>query len=632
MTENSTTETKKQKKAAKPKGPIRFEAVIPAAVFAVLVFCYFKFFFDNHLKWLIETAGTKGNGAEVDVGYVKTSFLGGDFSIGGIQVTDADEPSKNLVEIGRMNFKFLWDALLRMKFVAENASIENIQVNSPRKKPGFVLPKEIEKPQEGKSGTPAIVTSALADAGKLLEGANPLKDLQNLGNLKSLAQINSLKEELSKKEKEWKQTLDQIPQGKELAALEAKIKGLKIGGTNNPLEIQKQIQDADAVVREVNDKINLVKTKGDALSSDVNKFNSSFKEIEALVQKDKSDVESLLKIPSLDVKSLSQDLFAQQIRQKLGKYERYINMAMKYMPPKKTKEEKLAQKPQFEERAKGENIHFPKENSYPLFWLKRAAISSQAAHSPFGGDLAGEVTDVSSTPSQVSRPMKVSVKGNFPAHNMNGFEALVTLDHRTEDSADSIKASVGSFGVEQRILTESPDVKVGFKKAVGSTKVTGVFKNGELNFLSQSSFDKVDYDIAAKNEHLDSILKGAFADIPVVTLTAKATGTFADLNLDIQSNLGEALQKAFEKQIQAKINEARKKIETMIEEQIAKPKAELTKAFTDIKTQFENQVKERTKDVDKVKGQAEGRVNEAKHQATKQVPQNLEDLKKKFGF
>ncbi len=132
----STTEPK----VKKPKGPIRFEAIIPITIIWVVSLIYFTYFFDHHLKKAIEWAATQANGAEVNVNVVKTSFIKGEFLMEKIEVTNSEMPKFNLVEVGRVHFKYLWDALLRMKFVVEDASIDVIQMGTKRAHEGFVVP------------------------------------------------------------------------------------------------------------------------------------------------------------------------------------------------------------------------------------------------------------------------------------------------------------------------------------------------------------------------------------------------------------------------------------------------------------------------------------------------------------
>src|SRR3989338_5308201 len=101
------------KSAAKPvkkKGPIRFEAIIPLSIVAALIWAYFFFFFDSHARRALEYVATQANGAEVNIGSLKTSFLDASLEVRGIQVTNAEAPEKNTVELGSMRWEMLWDA------------------------------------------------------------------------------------------------------------------------------------------------------------------------------------------------------------------------------------------------------------------------------------------------------------------------------------------------------------------------------------------------------------------------------------------------------------------------------------------------------------------------------------------
>src|SRR5262245_25638248 len=102
---------KANQKVKKAKGPIRFEAIVPLAIVVGLIVLYVTLFFDGHLRRGIEWAATRVNGAEVNVGSLKTSFLGAWLRIGGVEVTNLQQPEKNKIEIGEIKFSYSWDAL-----------------------------------------------------------------------------------------------------------------------------------------------------------------------------------------------------------------------------------------------------------------------------------------------------------------------------------------------------------------------------------------------------------------------------------------------------------------------------------------------------------------------------------------
>ena len=185
----TSTAPKTPSKTPKKKGPIRWEAVVPATVFVALVMAYFTLFFDGHVRRGIEYVGTQVNGAEVNVGYLSTSFFAARLEIGEIQVTDKNKPERNTVQVGKILFQMSWDALLRAKVLVNEASILNIQALNKRASPGYVVPPS--PPSTGPSLLDKAQDEVLAqtqkkfnknflgDVASILGGADPKDQLRS---------------------------------------------------------------------------------------------------------------------------------------------------------------------------------------------------------------------------------------------------------------------------------------------------------------------------------------------------------------------------------------------------------------------------------------------------------------------
>ena len=141
------TETIPQKKAK--KGIFRWGAIIPFAIICLLSGIYFHFFFDGQLRRAIEWAGYKALGAEVNIADLHTSFFDASINIRSIELTDSEKPTQDSVKIGDIRFGMLWDALLRMKFVINEAAIEQIEFGVKRKTPGKVAPPRRFRTSQG---------------------------------------------------------------------------------------------------------------------------------------------------------------------------------------------------------------------------------------------------------------------------------------------------------------------------------------------------------------------------------------------------------------------------------------------------------------------------------------------------
>jgi hypothetical protein len=148
----------------------------------------------------------------------------------------------------------------------------------------------------------------------------------------------------------------------------------------------------------------------------------------------------------------------------------------------------------------------------------------------------------------------------------------------------------------------------------------------------RNSFADVKFDLEAKNkvvhEIIDAILKG----IPMITVNADIKGSLSNLDIHINSNLGEELSKGFQRQLQAKIDEAKAKLKKLIDEKIGvnrdKLKADLDKLTGGL-----------TKDLDGKKGDADRAVKEATNQMNsqkgggqKQLEEEGKKLLKKFNL
>ena len=146
---------------------------------------------------------------------------------------------------------------------------------------------------------------------------------------------------------------------------------------------------------------------------------------------------------------------------------------------------------------------------------------------------------------------------------------------------------------------------------------------------------------------MKGILKNVFQQATTINLVASGQGTLPNIDLDIESNLGEKIQKGFEKEIQAFVNT-----------EIAKQKEQLEKQVNIFKGQTEGEVKKAQAQADTQKKMAEAKIdeakkdferrieaekqkmnterqkaeNEAKKKAEAEAKKAAEELKKKLGF
>jgi hypothetical protein len=94
-------------------GLIRWKFAIPLLVLMALLVAYVMVFLDAHLERVFAYYGTRLNGAEVNIGRLKTSLVGGFVELEKVQLTDPEAPEFNRLEWAKMRFELSSAALIR---------------------------------------------------------------------------------------------------------------------------------------------------------------------------------------------------------------------------------------------------------------------------------------------------------------------------------------------------------------------------------------------------------------------------------------------------------------------------------------------------------------------------------------
>ncbi len=571
----------KVQKEMKKKGPIRTEAVVPSLILLALVYGYFVVFFDGHLRRGLEFAATRIHGAEVNIGRIDTSFLRASFLLKDLEVTDKTQPARNLFQIGDIRFGMLWDALLRGKVVVEDASVLDIQAYTQRKKPGYVLPPPppgggpslIGKVQDQvlSQAKAKIQDNFLGDLASMAGGVDPREQLQNIqAELKSSAHLKNLEKELTEKRAAWEKRIRELPKPQDLKALETQAKALNLN-SKNPAEIAQNIKKAKEIVDSAQSKIKQVDDTQKDLNNDLTAYTKAVGDMQKMIDQDVFDLQKRLQLPDLDPKSFSQQIFGNMMGEKLASVRKYVTVARKYMPPKKTPEQIEAEKAEQllpPARGEGKTFTFPVTKGYPLFWLKKAAISSEINQSEWSGKVKGELRHVSTDPSIIGQPLQLQLQGDFPKQQVLGLDFLATIDHTTEVAKESLKLAVGSFPLTNLVLMESAETKLGIQETSASSQLLASLADEQLNVKFQGRFEKPQFELAMKSKQVQEVLLAILRGIPTVTMAAEVTGSWDSFSMNLNSNLGSELSQGFQKQLQAKVGEAKAKIQAFVQSKI----------------------------------------------------------------
>jgi len=622
-------------KSEKRQGPIRFEAVVPLAIVLGAIVLYFALFFDSHLRRALEYGATQANGAEVDIGKLNTSFWKASVMIGDIAMTNPEQPGRNRVQIGAMNFRMLWDGLLRGKVVIDEASIIDVQIDTARKSPGRVLP--VMKKKEGEGAADKMLSQAkeefsgnvLGDLAAIASGTDSKDQLAQItGELKSSAAIDALQKDLDEKDQQWKKQLASLPSKEDFSALQQRLAKAKPKNSKDVAQVKASLQELDSIRKDFDAKTKVVRETSSAITGDLGKLKGSISSIDKLVKDDVSDLQSRMHLPSLDAHTLSRALFGMDVLGKVQQARGYMDQARSYMPAKSEKKKPVA----IQTRGKGRNYAFGRPNSYPAFWLRKALISSRQA----GGasDLSGEIRDASTDQPLVGRPMVATLKGSLPAKGVSGIKGELVIDHTSTVPVESMTMEVGKFAVSGRSLVNSPNVELGFSKAEGSSRFVAKLQGDNVDFLVSNQFTQVDFETKAQSPVVREMMNSSLAGLNAVNMNARVTGTWSNLNWKMSTNLADALVGGMQKYLRDRMNAAKARIEAMVNEKIADKRKRLIDKQNEIEGKLKSAVAERQAQLDALRKKIDESKKEllgAQQDKVKQgIGNALDKLRKRF--
>lgn len=636
----NSMETNQDTKNIKKKGPIRFEAIIPFTIIVILIGLYSKFFLDTHLRIGMEKIGGIVHGAEINVADVKTSFFNGTFDIFKIQVTNKEEPALNLIQLDQIGMQMSWDALLRGKIVVPRATVEGISLNAKRQKPGKVFPVEAQVQNSAAAKVAAEAKdkvlsqskeefdgNVLGDVANVLDGASAKDQIGDIRDqLASEKRVDELEALLKTKEEEWKNKADQLKDKEELKALQAKLKSIKVD-KKKPWESLKEVKK---VTSEIKAKVNEIKNTSKELKNDISYFKNSIAEIDDLVKKDLKDLESRVKIPELDAASFAKKLLGNMFREKMGETIKYVELARKYMPPPKPKEEKVNVAKEL--ASKGRLVRFPITTSYPLFWLKEANVS-MVGEDTFKGSLS----NVTSNPAHVGKPAVFQASGDLSKQNISGINLKVTVDHVTETPKESIELSVDSVPTPEKELSKSDSAKLTLKEGSASSRFVAAI-SGENALVSWNSRTrKPEFLVAAKNERMTKILENVVSSLPELTLNAKAEGPISSLQWSVNSNLGGEFARSIKNELGNQVELAKAELKQKIDAKIGPKKEKLQGQYNKLKDKFDDLLNKNEKEADVVANAAQKEEGAAQASPVEEKAEEAKDkllkgLKKKIKF
>lgn len=461
-------------------------------------------------------------GAKVEIENADVGFFPPRVSYRTVAIADPrdDKSMRNAVSADRIELTIDGNALLHRRWVASSGSITGLQVGGQRDDTGH-FDAEVETIDE-QSDEPSVLSQWLADAtGGLAEGVQGVGD--DLETVRRSREIRA----------SWQRQYDQaIADAKDVHRRINELRD-RARGIDNPLRDWEQLRQALAEADATRKRLFEVREELDNLPA---KFQDDFASMEEARRIDLQKIDQFVPGDLSGADKLGVDLVRDAIAAQVARVRSYIDNG-------KAIADYTIVAPEDNERHRGRTYDLSLTKR-PEILIRRCEISGQLRN---GGDLynvSGIVRNLTPTPETLDEPTRARLRLEGPdtlrldyvRDRRDGIESdLVTLHWPNMDAGEMRLGKRGGTRI---------DVTGGRRELWVQINLAGDNVDGRL----VSKQTGVSMDLALDGDLSDSIAAKSLDDslqmIDRIEVNAEFSGTWKELDIDLQTNLGKALRLA----------------------------------------------------------------------------------------
>ncbi len=541
---------------------MRWKFIIPFLGFILIIVAFIAFFLDGIVESIVEERASLLNKAKVEIADLDIRFLRPGVGIRGLAVANADNPWRNIIEVGDISILVSVLPLFSKRVVIDEMVMEGLQLNTKRKTSGE-LPRRLKKrlKAEEKEKKPAEVPCVKLPNLEVFKKKFDIKDLVDINRLESVKRAKQLSEDVSQWKSRWESELKNLDVKAKVDEIIGKVRGslgslqkTEIKGPADLLKLQKDLKN----LREATDAL-----KG--LKKEIEAKKAAFKGQVATLEKSLKD--ELRKLREMDLQAILKDLGLEGITKArlaeaflcpfLGKTLNFIwNHADKIRTfmPKRGKDEPV----QTRIRAKGRDIIFPVIKKGPDFLLREARLSMEQEK----WSLKGIIQGVTSDPISYGKPTRVDVKGTRPQLALNAI-----LDHTGRTPVDTISLDLAGHPLEGLTFSENPLSLSNIAKGFLNLKANLVLKGNSIDLKTRATVKNLVLNFSEEGHEnlLVNMVKEAIKTVPSFSIGVVAEGARENPQMSISSDIDQLFARQLRRFAGKKIDELKASLGVQID-------------------------------------------------------------------
>jgi uncharacterized protein (TIGR03545 family) len=609
----------------------RWKGVVPLALSFVLVGLLYWLYADRLVERSVEHSGTALVGARVDVDQADIRLTDGVVMLRGLAVTNPDKPLTNLFEADEIALNLRVAPLLEKKIIIDTVALRGVRFGTARRESGA-----LDRPSETSAEARSAIRSwqeRLPVPSLSLEGLGQVVNVAGITpeSLATLRTARALVAAADSTRRAWLariQQLDPRPAIDSAAALAERLRGQNLrtlgltGARDAVASARRSIQELSAL----DDRLGGLQR---GVDSSVSRARSGLAEVADSRRADYNYARGLVKLPVFDAPSLGPALFGRFAAEQAAPVLYWLRMAERYMPP--GVEARLHQGPDRARRA-GRTVVFPKWEALPKFLLGLAEVSLEIGGSGVAaGDYAARVTDVTTEPALVGRPLTFQAgrtRGQVGAKTVRVGGSLDHVGPVIRDSAAGLVSGVtlpsvtlGPLGVELRLgqggvdlvlarSGDSLDARLVWASNAVTWKRIGATASATDTAGGPPPEGPATGQAVARSlaRSVENVVWRTVSGLRDVRIEARLEGSLAEPRLSVGSNVARALADGLRAQLGAALREAEAQVRARVDALLSAPMAEAEAAVTTLETEVRDRVAAERARLEQVKRDLEARV------------------------
>jgi len=552
----------------------RWRAIVPLALFLVLVVAAWLLLADRLGRFAVERGGTAVLGARVEVRSLHIALTRGNVTIAGFVAASPFDSLKNLMQADQLVAQLELAPLFEKKVAIDRLAATGLRFGTKRTTSGFV-------PSHGASATQQIMANVRSWAAQpalqvpLLQLATGALSIDSLDprRLQTVQAAESLAAHADSSGRAWAAQLGALnvqATADSAVAFAQRLQGAK------PTDLA-LLRDA----RRTFDRVKQTRDRVVSLERDVQAGAASLDQgvaaLAAARTRDYAFAKNLVRLPPIDASAIAWVLFGPEAVAKFQRALYYTQLAREYMPP--------GLKPRAEPgpvRRRGVTVQFPRERTLPGFLLRDAEVSLLVGADSAVRSYSGRLTGLTSAPALYGRPTNFELRAPT-------LSADAMFDHVHDTPRDAVGGTVQDVsipdihlpGLPLRVVPGKGDLTLGFS-------LSGDSVHARWQVLApRAAWQR---DSGGAGGAVADLLWQVVSHIDHLVLSAELSGTLSKPQLQVRSNLDAAVADGLRAAIGDKVHAAEATVRARVDRFADSAAAPLGAKVTQVKSQAAAQV------------------------------------------